>query len=150
MIAPLHTPRLPFEKLMRRVHRKYWWHGTPDDPDAFKKRGQFFASTYLEAEMYHRHPQPYKVKISKPLIGDENAIMFRLFGSGPHRALDLYQECLSDDLGPLDHRFELDALMKERAVELGYDSILLMSAYGYRRYRTGRLPRSLELNTFNV
>jgi len=63
------------------VNRKQWWHVPPRDPDAFRKRGKFLASSYRGAEFYGRPLlDPIRVSISKPLIGDETLIERKLFG----------------------------------------------------------------------
>jgi hypothetical protein len=63
-----------YERLVAHAYRKNWWHVLPQDPDVYKKRGKFFASSFDEAEFYGRpFDQPEKVAISKPLVGDERA-----------------------------------------------------------------------------
>ena len=39
-----------YETLLAVVGRKAWWHVPPMDPRAYKKRGKFFASSFVEAE----------------------------------------------------------------------------------------------------
>jgi len=63
------------QKLIRHVNRKDWWHVPPADPRAYQKRGKFFASSFRDAEFYGRPlDNPERVVVTKPLIGDEQAI----------------------------------------------------------------------------
>jgi hypothetical protein len=39
------------ERLIAHVNRKQWWHVPPVDPNAYKKRGKFLASSFVEAEL---------------------------------------------------------------------------------------------------
>lgn len=69
------------EKLVGRINRKYWWHAPPRDPLAYRKRGQFFASTFREAGFWGRPlDEPQRVTIARPLIDEEEMIEKRLFG----------------------------------------------------------------------
>src|SRR5690242_5715983 len=64
-----------YERLIAFVNRKNWWHVPPVDPDAYRKRGKFLASTFEEAEFYGRPlDEPQRVVVTKPLIGDEQRI----------------------------------------------------------------------------
>jgi len=125
------------QKLIAFVNRKNWWHVPPRDPDAYKKRGKFLASTYKEAEFWGRPlDQPEKVHIGKPLIGDEETIEKTLLGKR-----------LSDESIEMDNRFALDAKIKKAALAKGYDSIILMAPQPFAAFKkTGKIPRSLELN----
>jgi hypothetical protein len=126
-----------YERLIAFVNRKAWWHVPPRDPDAYEKRGKFLASSYLEAEFWGRPlNDAQKVTVASPLIGDEATIERTLFG----------KRVSHENMG-MDRRWRLDARMKRAALAKGYDSILLMSAQGFRRFRsTSVVPRSLELN----
>ena len=128
------------EKLVRHVNRKNWWHATPQDPEAYQKRGKFLASTYGMAEFYGRPlDEPQKVKVARPLIGDEATIENALFG-----------RLVSDESITVKQRFALDAKMKKAATAKGYDSIVLMSPSCFTKFKSdGKLPRSIELNVFN-
>ena len=56
--------------LINKVNSSYWWHVTPRDPNAYKKRGKFLASTYTQAEFYGRpNIEPENVEISNPIFG---------------------------------------------------------------------------------
>jgi len=126
-----------YQRLVALVNRKAWWHVPPRDPNAYRKRGKFLASSFREAEFWGRPlDEPQKVDVARPLVGDEGAIERKLFGKR-----------VSDESISMDDRWRLDARMKRAALATGYDSILLMSSRGLRRFRSaGKVPRSLELN----
>jgi hypothetical protein len=126
-----------YKKVVALISRKAWWHVPPRDPDAYKKRGKFLASSYGEAEFWGRPlNDAQKVSVVKPLVGDEATIERALFG----------RRVSYDSMG-MDRRWRLDARMKKAALTKGYDSILLMSPQGFSRFRsTSKIPRSLELN----
>lgn len=130
----LSTPR---RKLIALVNRKQWWHVQPRNPEAYRKRGKFLASSYREAEFWGRPLiDPISVSISNPLIGDETRIERQLFGRRVSRR-DLEME----------QRWRLDARIKRAALALGYDAILLMAPQGFARFSSnGKPPRSMELN----
>jgi hypothetical protein len=125
------------DRLVAYVSRKEWWHVPPRDPEVYKKRGKFLASTFREAEFWGRPlNEPQKATIASPLVGDEAAIEEELFGRRISR----------DDIS-LRERWRLDAKMKRVALARGYDSIVLMTPAAFARFASsGRVPRSLELN----
>jgi hypothetical protein len=44
-------------------------------------------------------------------------------------------------------RFALDTKLRRMALRKGYDSIVLMTGPGFRKFKTdGRIPRNIELN----
>lgn len=131
-------------KLVAHINRKNWWHCTPRDPLAYRKRGKFLASTYDEAEFWGRPlDDPQKVAIRNPLVGDEDAIQLVLFG----KIAALPEE---DDPHVLEWRFDLDAKMRDAALEKGYDAIVLFAPRGFATFMaTGKIPRSIELNILN-
>ncbi len=110
------------------------------DPNAYKKRGRFLASTFREAEFWGRPlDEPQRVRIIAPLVGHEETIETKLFG-----------ERLSCDDMSIEERWALDARMKKSALAKGYDSIILMTAKWFSEFRNvGKLPRSLELNALS-
>jgi len=126
------------ERLIAHVNRKKWWHVPPVDPNAYRKRGKFLASTYEESEFWGRPlDDPQRITIARPLIGDEKTIETRLFG----------QPVPWDGICLMRRRFALDAKMKRTALAKGYDSIVLMSPKGFSKFKaTGKFPRSIELN----
>jgi hypothetical protein len=130
-----------FESLVAHVNRKDWWHVPPRDPSAYTKRGKFLASSFREAEFWGRPlDEPERVAISKPLIGDEEAIEKELFG---HRVS-------SEDI-TIEERWKLDAKMRRAALRKGYDSLVLMAPKAFAEFQsTGKLPRSMELNVLNL
>ena len=132
--------------LIAYVNRKKWWHVTPWEPNAYMHRGKFYASTYREAEFYGRpENKPSRVRVVNPLVGDERTVLAELFGD-QDRLGDLEGK---DGLALIEVRLRLDAGMKERAEELGYDAIILMTPTSHAEYvRSSRVPRSLELNVF--
>jgi hypothetical protein len=129
------------QKLVSHINRKNWWHVPPLDPRAYQKRGKFLASSFGEAEFYGRPlDEPQRVKIANPLIGDDETICLSLFG----KVISVPEP---ERRSFLTERLALDAGMKKSALDLGYDSILLMTPKGFANYRaTGEIPRSLELN----
>lgn len=128
-------------RLIAHVNRKDWWHVPPRDADAYRKRGKFLASSFHEAEFWGRPlDEPQRANIQKPLIGDEDAVENKLFG----------RRVSSEDFR-MEERWRLDARIKRAAEVRGYDSIVLMSRKAFAKFtRTGQLPRSIELNVFNV
>lgn len=129
------------EKLLARINRKDWWHVPPADPTAYRKRGKFLASTFREAEFWGRPlDTPTRVHIRNPVIGDEPAIETELLGAP--------SECPKGHSSEIvKWRHEVDAKLKQAALDKGYDSIVLMSPNAYARFKNeGRIPISLELN----
>lgn len=126
-----------YKRLIALVNRKAWWHVPPRDPNAYEKRGKFLASSYREAEFWGRPlNEAQRVRVVRPLIGDEATIERELFAKRVSR----------ESMG-MDRRWRLDATMKGAALARGYDSILLMTPQGFRRFRsTSKIPCSLELN----
>jgi hypothetical protein len=63
------------------VNRKNWWHVPPANPNAYRERGKFLASSFREAEFWGRPlDDPQKVTVTRPLVGDDMAIEGELFG----------------------------------------------------------------------
>jgi hypothetical protein len=129
-----------YERLIAFVNRKAWWHVPPRDPNAYRKRGKFLASSFREAEFWGRPlMNPLKVSVKRILVGDERTIERRLFGRR-----------VSNENITMEERWKLDARMKSEALRLGYDSILLMSPQAFAGLRSNaKIPRSLELNILN-
>lgn len=124
------------EVLISKINNKEWWR-TAVNEDAVKERGLFLASSYEEAEFYGKPlDKPFKTEVKNPLIGDEKTILNTL-GIKPIENITVEQQ------------FELDKQMKQKAEELGYDSIALMSEKGFSKYKeNGKIPKSIELNVF--
>lgn len=129
-----------YEKLIVHVNRKNWWHVPPQDSEAYSKRGKFYASTYGEAEFFGRpNDNPEKVRVERPLAGDEQAISKMLRISPQHEEMTLREIA------------EHDARWRNAALAKGYDSIVLMSPKGFSEFRaSGKLPRSMELNILDT
>jgi hypothetical protein len=133
------------QKLVSHINRKNWWHVPPSDPRAYQKRGKFLASSFSEAEFYGRPlDAPERVRIGNPLIGDDETICRSLFGKVISVPDSVERSFLAE-------RLALDSRMKKSALNLGYDSILLMTQKGFADCKaTGRIPPSLELNVLKV
>ena len=131
--------------LIRKINAGEWWHVTPRDSDAYKKRGKFLASTYLQAEFYGRPKlEPERVEIKNPIFGfSENEILKQLFKSIELNLLEDIENAKKDFY---QKRIVLDAKMYKKAKLLGYDSIVLMTAQGKTALQKGRKPNSIELN----
>lgn len=124
------------QKLVRSVNRKKWWHVPPQDPRAYSKRGKFFSSSFSEAEFYGRPSDvPERVKIERPLVGDERTIARVLGIPTQHEGMSLEEIAAHD------------ALWRNTALAKGFDSIVLMSPKAFAKLKAeGKPPRSLELN----
>ena len=130
-----------YRTLVARVNRKLWWHVLPMDSEAYKKRGKFLASSFREAMFWGRPlDEPQGVTVAKPLVGDEATIEKKLFG----KRISLGEITIA-------RRFALDARMKRAALAKGYDSIPLMAARPFSRFKSGgRVPQSMELNILQI
>ncbi len=113
----------------------------PQDPKAYNKRGKFLASSFREAEFWGRPlDESQRVAIANPIIGDERTIERRLLGC----------QVGSEDM-TIEARWALDARLRKAALAQGYDSIVLMTDKAFKEFtRSGRIPRSIELNIFQV
>jgi hypothetical protein len=134
------SPSSGVDRVIARVNRKNWWHVPPQDPEAYSKRGKFFASSFSEAEFYGRPLDiPQRVVITNPLVGDEEAIG-DVLGIPPQR----------EGMG-LEEIAAHDALWKSTALAKGFDSIVLMTPKAFAQFKSdGKLPRSLELNLLRL
>lgn len=130
-----------YRKIVAHVNRKSWWHVPPVDPNTYRKRGKFLASSFSEAEFWGRPlDEAQRVTVEAPLVGDETTIERRLFG-----------KLVSKEGISIEQRFRLDARMRNAALAKGYDSILLMAPKRFARFKhTGEIPKSLELNILQV
>lgn len=132
-----------YDKLIAYVNRKSWWHLPPMDSKAYAKRGKFLASTYAEAQFYGLfgtgRPLEQRVKIAKPLVGDEKKIA-RVLGIPPQ-----YDGMTIEQMAAHDAKWRNAALRK------GFDAILLMAPVTFAEWKkSGKIPRSLELNVLRV
>jgi hypothetical protein len=123
-------------RLVAHVNRKNWWHVPPKDPNAYRKRGKFLASSFAEAEFWGRPlDNPEKVNVERPLVGDERKIARVL------RVPTLRGNITLARIASRDARWRNAALAK------GYDSIVLMAPKAFAEFKAGgKLPRSIELN----
>lgn len=133
------------QKLVAHISRKRWWHVPPLDPTAYQKRGKFLASSYGEAEFYGRPlDEPQRVTIANPLIGDEEAICLSLFG----KVMSVPEP---EERNFVKERLALDARLKHAALAEDHDSIVLMHPRTFCVFKkTGKIPRSIELNVLNL
>ena len=131
--------------LIKIINAGEWWHVTPRDSDAYKKRGKFLASTYLQAEFYGRpNMEPERVEIRNPIFGfSEKEILKQLFKS---TELNLLEDIINSKKDIYQKRIALDAKMHKKAKLLEYDSIVLMTEQGKIALQKGRKPNSIELN----
>ena len=133
-----------------QINKREWWHSPPEDKDAYKKRGVFLAYSFKEAEFYGRPlDKPIKVEIKNPIIGTEERIIKKLFGSSSKQmeTYRLLEDCTVDV--SLKVRFQLDKEMCKAARSQGYDAIAVVTQKGFEKVREGKLPRSVELNVLH-
>jgi len=132
--------------LIQKINQSLWWHVTPADPDAYKKRGKFLASTYAQAEFYGRpNDNPEKIKISNPLCEiSEVQILKRLF---PQEYQSLFFDVTVNSTEDYyQKRIELDAKIYQQAKRLGYDAVVLLGKGSFKQIALNKKPRSIELN----
>jgi hypothetical protein len=129
-----------YERLIAFVNRKNWWHVPPVDPDAYRKRGKFFASSFEAAEFYGRPlEEPQKVTIANPIVGDEARIA-RVLGIPPQREGMTLKRIAAHD-----------ALWRNAGLKEGFDAIVLMAPKCFLEFKaSGKIPRSLELNILRI
>jgi len=132
--------------LIEKINKSDWWHVVPADPDAYKKRGKFLTSTYLQASFYGK-PQntPEKVLIKNPLCGNsESEILKKLF---PVNHREFYKQVLDDERdGWYKRRIALDSKISKTAKIKGYDAVALLGSNGKNSLKKNCKPRSIELN----
>ena len=131
--------------LIEKINNSDWWHVPPCDPEAYKKRGKFLASTFRQAEFYGRpHDVPDRVFINNPIFGfSEKAILKKLF---PSEYRMLYSTLLKETKNWYQHRINIDARMCQKAKQLGYDAIALIGSNGKKYLEKNKKPNSIELN----
>jgi len=135
--------------LIQKIGESEWWHVPPKDPLAYKKRGKFLASTYLQAKFYGKpNMESERVKIKSPVFGfSESEILQQLFGSKWRHYLN---KVLNAENDFYQKRIELDAEIYKKAKSLKYDSIVLMTDAGRRALQRGHKPKSIELNLYSI
>jgi len=131
--------------LIQKIGESEWWHVPPKDPLAYRKRGKFLASTYLQASFYGKpNIESERVKIKNPIFGfSESEILQQLFGSKRHYYLNKVIDAENDFY---QRRIELDAAIYKKAKSLMYDAIVLMTDAGRKALQRGHKPKSIELN----
>lgn len=131
--------------LIQKINQSDWWHVQPEDSNAYKKRGKFLASTYLQAEFYGKpNITPEKVNIKNPVFGfSENEILKQLFKSPK---LDSLKDLENTKKDFYKKRIALDSQIYKKAKSLGYDSIVLMTTQGKSALQKKKKPNSIELN----
>lgn len=132
--------------LIEKVNRSKWWHVKPKDKNAYKKRGKFLASTFRQAEFYGRPNNGFEqVEIKNPVFGfSELEILKKLFDNKIAK-IELEKINVDDD-NFYKNRITLDSKIHNKAKELGFDSIILMTEQGKKSLKNGRKPNSIELN----
>lgn len=125
-------------KLIARINRKYWWRTALPSKRCILDRGLFFASSFEEAEFYGRPlDTPFRVRITNPIVGSFFYIEKELLG---------YDSPGKKTIAAI---FDHDALLKKRAENKGFDSIIVLSSTGHDKYyHENKIPYSVELNWF--
>jgi len=138
--------------LIQKINAGKWWHVIPHDLEAYKKRGKFFASTYLQAEFYGLpNDVAEKVTIRNPVFGfSEEEIWKQIIPNYGNNKLmmDILHD--KNDESWYDRRTEVDSMMCYAAKKLGYDAIVLICKNGHKALLKNRKPKSIELNLLNV
>ena len=134
--------------LISKINASAWWHVPAMDPDAYKKRGRFLASTYAQASFYGRpNDIPEKVYVFNPICGtSELEILKVLF---PTTYSGLYANVCREDNNWYERRIDLDSKICARARDMGHDAIALLAKNGKRYLLRNRKPHSIELNLIN-
>lgn len=140
------------EILIAKINKSGWWHVPPRDKNAYKKRGKFLASTYLQAEFYGRPiMEPEKIDVQNPVFGfSENEILNQLFEDHElELVLKLHNDLAKTKISAYEKRIVLDGLMYQKAKHLEYDAIVLMTKSGKKALERSHKPRCIELNLIN-
>ncbi|HEY4503901.1 MAG TPA: hypothetical protein VJJ28_02240 [Candidatus Paceibacterota bacterium] len=131
--------------LIEKVNKSVWWHVTPYDRGAYKKRGKFLSSTYKQAEFYGRPCDiPEKVSISNPLYGTSEMEILQVLFPKEYNGLCATFEHDYEDW--YERRIELDSKMYQQAKRMGFDAIVLLDSNGKKYLINNKKPHSIELN----
>jgi len=131
--------------LIQKINQSTWWHVPPRDPNAYKKRGKFLASTYKQAEFYGRpNDISEKVKISNPVYGTSEINILKILFPMDYKKI--YASLLCDCKNRYKRRIRLDSKMYQKAKSMGYDAIVLLGSNGDKYLMKNRKPHSIELN----
>lgn len=133
------------EVIIAKLNKSEWWHVSPRDTNAYKKRGKFLASTYKQAEFYGRpNDVSEKILIKNPVYGfSEIEILKKLF---PSEYKDIMLSVDEESKDWYEQRIALDAAMFRKAKSLGHDAIVLFGATGRKHLKMNRKPPAVELN----
>ena len=128
-------------KALRAINRHGWFHARPAAaPDCYTQRGRFYAATYTKACEYGKpflHPD--RLVVASPLIGESDETDEVLFGHVPPPPCSYKSLC------------RLEAKRMRRAVELGYDSLLLLPDETTERFlKRFAIPAKAELTLFDL
>lgn len=131
--------------LIEKVNKSYWWHVVPTDPNAYEKRGKFFASTYSQASFYGKPMhEPERVSIHNPLCGSsEKEILKELF---PTNYEQLHNQVTDEGNGWYKRRINLDSKISRAAKRKRYDSVVLICSNGKKILKKNCKPGAIELN----
>lgn len=131
--------------LIQKINNSAWWHVPPQNPTAYKKRGKFLASTYKQAEFYGRpNDESNEVRVRNPVYGfSEEEILIKLFGRSMVISL---LKSVTDDENFYEARIALDAKIYQKARQLDYDAVVLMTPSGKMALQKRKKPNSIELN----
>ncbi len=133
------------EILINKINQSLWWHVTPGDPNAYKKRGKFFASTYTQAGFYGRpNDISEKIKISNPVYGTSEINILKVLFPVDYKKL--YPFILDDRKDWYKRRIQLDSKMYQKAKSMSYDAIVLLGSNANKYLMKNRKPHSIELN----
>ncbi len=144
MVAKYRNHAEAYLRLVRSLNRRQWWHVVPLDPEAYAKRGKFYASTFEEAQFYGTPGPAERVEVHSPLVTDNAGL--ETFLSGKPIPSKLW-DTLHGFGYSYQFRVSVDARLRDLAGSRGFDSIALLSEPGFQRWlSTGRVPRSVELN----
>jgi len=131
--------------LITKINQSIWWHVKPEDPNAYKKRGKFLASTYKQAELYGRpNDIPERVNIFNPVYGISEISILKILFPMEYKKLYSYVKCECKTW--YKRRIEIDSKMYKKAKNMGYDAIVLLGSNGNKYLMKNRKPHSIELN----
>ena len=133
--------------LIDKINRSLWWHVTPRDSTAYKKRGKFLASTYDQASFYGRpNDIPERVKISNPLCAISEVKILKILFPKDYKKLYASVIDIDDRKDWYKRRIMLDSKMYQKAKSRGHDAIVLLGSNANKYLVRNRKPRFIELN----
>lgn len=133
--------------LIQKINQSLWWHVTPSDPNAYKKRGKFLASTYNQASFYGRpNDTPEIVHISNPLCANSEVDILKKLFPKDYEMLFFNVANKDQEKGWYKRRIELDAKIHRGLKKNGYDSVVLLGKNAMQQIISNKKPQSIELN----